>query len=74
MATLIHRLLRSALNLALSGVVNFIVIKALIGLYNAAGAYNGDYSFMVSFAYWLAMGFIYAAGALAVIAIVIEER
>lgn len=69
-----NRLYTFALNIALAGLVNFVIIKAIICLYNMAGAYNGDYSFIVFYAYWVGMGLVYLALMLAGIVVFMEGR
>jgi hypothetical protein len=71
---LVYMLSDIGLNCVLSGLANFIILRALIGLYNIAGAYNGDYSFIVTYAYWMEIGFIYFAAVVWLIRIAIEER
>lgn len=71
---LVYRLSDIGLNCVLSGFLNFVIWKAIIGLYNIAGAYNGDYSFIVTYAYWMEICFIYFAAVVWLIRIALEER
>ena len=60
-------LAENALSLAISGLVGFVIIRAINGLYNMAGAYNGDMSYLVTYAYWAGVGLIGIAAVLAII-------
>lgn len=63
-----------ALSFAITALVQFVIIKAIIGLYNMAGAYNGDMSYLVTYAYLAGMGLICIAVVLAIINLIIIAR
>jgi len=71
---IVYRLSDITLNCVVSGLVTFAFVKVLVGIYEMAGSYNGDYSWFVTYAYWMEMVFIYVAALVAVLRILIEER
>lgn len=74
MVRIVYRLSDITLNCVVSGLVTFVFVKVLVWIYEMAGSYNGDYSWIVTYAYWMEMVFIYVSAWVAVLRILIEER